>query len=380
MTRVFVIRHAEAEGNYYLRAHGTYNSRLTRFGRAQLGYLADRFSNIPLDAVYASDLVRAVDTASAVANAKDLNVRIDPDFREINVGIWEDRPWGNLYRDFPEMMCLYNFDPLRWHVEDGEYASDVQRRILSALRRLESFHPSGTVAVVSHGGAIRLMLAAVNGTPSNQIRWSMKFDNTGVSLLNIENGKITTVFEGDSGHLPERLSGIRKQGWWLEEKDAGITQPWLRPWNPDADAAFYSQLYAEAWRCAHGDASFDPAPYLRRACRSFKEDPNRICVAMSGEEPLGLIELQESSESDPTAFHIAFLAMKAKYRKKGISPVLLGEAISQCRKLGKNRIRLCVAPENYNAEAYYRHMGFIPVGIVSGAVGSLDLLEWNVGV
>ena len=380
MTRIYVIRHAEAEGNYFLRAQGTYNSRLTPFGIAQLGFLGERFSSVSLDAVYASGLARAVSTAHAVADPKGLPVRIDPDFREIHVGVWEDRPWGNLHRENPEMMFRYNEDPLRWQVEDGEPASNVQKRMLAALRRLESSHPGGTVAVVSHAGAIRLMLAAVHGIPSDQIRWSARFCNTGVTLLEVEGGKITPVFEGDSGHLPEEFSGLRKQKWWLEEKSAGNTPPWLRPWDPDEDAELYARLYADAWRFAHGNAAFDPAPYLRRAYRACMEDPNAICVAMSGEEPMGVIELQNSSESDPGAFHIAFLAMEAKHRGKGRSPVLLGEAISRCREMGKDRIRLCVAPGNTYAEAYYRHMGFVPVGTVPGAVGPLDLLEWNVRV
>ena len=58
MTDIYLIRHAEAEGNLYRRAHGQYDSNLTTLGRRQLLPLAERFRDIPIDALYSSDLVR----------------------------------------------------------------------------------------------------------------------------------------------------------------------------------------------------------------------------------------------------------------------------------------------------------------------------------
>lgn len=66
-TTVYIIRHAEAEGNVYRRCHGQYNALLTTRAYKQLPYLAKRFENVPLTAVYSSDLFRARVTAQAVA-------------------------------------------------------------------------------------------------------------------------------------------------------------------------------------------------------------------------------------------------------------------------------------------------------------------------
>ncbi len=55
-TAVYIIRHAEAEGNVYRRCHGQYNALLTTRAYKQLPYLAKRFENVPLAAVYSSDL------------------------------------------------------------------------------------------------------------------------------------------------------------------------------------------------------------------------------------------------------------------------------------------------------------------------------------
>ena len=85
MTTVYLIRHAEAEGNVYRRCHGQYDSLLTPRAYEQLPYLAKRFENVPLDAVYASDLFRARTTAKAVAAPHGMNVEIRPVLREIDI-------------------------------------------------------------------------------------------------------------------------------------------------------------------------------------------------------------------------------------------------------------------------------------------------------
>ena len=65
-TKLYLIRHAEAEGNLFRVAHGQYDSNITPRGYRQLAYLRRRFQDIRLDAVYGSDLTRAHTTASAL--------------------------------------------------------------------------------------------------------------------------------------------------------------------------------------------------------------------------------------------------------------------------------------------------------------------------
>ena len=65
MTRIYLIRHAEAEGNLYRRVHGWYDSLVTDNGYRQISALKGRFDNIPIDAEYASELYRTKTTAKA---------------------------------------------------------------------------------------------------------------------------------------------------------------------------------------------------------------------------------------------------------------------------------------------------------------------------
>ena len=93
---VYIIRHAEAEGNIYRRCHGIYDSLLTPRAYQQLPCLAKRFESVPLAAVYASPLFRARTTAKAVAEPHGLSVELRNDLHEIDMGDWEDLPWAEL--------------------------------------------------------------------------------------------------------------------------------------------------------------------------------------------------------------------------------------------------------------------------------------------
>ena len=283
MTEVYVIRHAEAEGNYYLRAMGSFDSDLTRLGRQQLKYLAKRFEGVRLNAIYASTLYRSQETARAVAAVSGLPVRIEPEIREIHVGVWEDRPWGNLTREYPEMMRRYNSDPMRWHVEGCESSRHVQERMLRAIKDLARRHDGGAVAAVSHGCAIRLLLAGIRGIPSEEMRWSLHSDNTAVTLLRIEGDDVEIVYEGDSSHLPLEYSRFARQKWWTEE-GAEHPEPYLRPWDPEKDAELYVSLYRDAWACAHGHAR-TAAPTAISARKPNAIEKRRFITSSRGARP-----------------------------------------------------------------------------------------------
>ena len=104
MTHIYLVRHAEAEGNLYRIAQGQGNSNLTDRGWRQVQALERRFADIQIDAVYASDLYRTCATASAIYKPKGLVLHRSRELREICVGVWEHRSWGEVYRRWPEEM------------------------------------------------------------------------------------------------------------------------------------------------------------------------------------------------------------------------------------------------------------------------------------
>ena len=107
MTTIYLIRHAEAEGNLYRRIHGWYDALITDNGFAQIAALQRRFQDIHIDAVWSSDLYRTMTTARAVYVPKGLELHTDPGLREVHMGDWEDKPWGEVYRFDADRIALF---------------------------------------------------------------------------------------------------------------------------------------------------------------------------------------------------------------------------------------------------------------------------------
>ncbi|MBQ7714223.1 MAG: GNAT family N-acetyltransferase [Oscillospiraceae bacterium] len=295
MTTIYLIRHAEAEGNLYRRCHGHYDSTVTDNGYRQIAALARRFTRTHFDAVYASDLTRTKTTALAIARVHDLPLRLDPRLREVGVGAWEDRTWAWLARFDRERLVAFNTDAARWRVDGAETMADVRERMLAALRDVVAAHPNATVAAVSHGMALRLLVGTLQGLTLAEIDRTGHAENTAVTKLEADERGIRVVCRDDASHLPDALTTLRKQAW---TRNAGGVEAgvWFAP---DASAA----------------GRFDV----------MREDERVGAVAV---KPLGggVAEITE-------------LWLDESERGKGYGARLLGQAVSRARALGCDTLR-----------------------------------------
>jgi uncharacterized phosphatase len=147
MTELLLVRHGETDWNAEGKLQGHTDRPLNDYGRRQARALADRLAGENIDAVYASDLSRARETAEIVGEKLGLTVAVDPDLREKNWGNWE-----GLTSDE------------RLHIEfEGETSETHRDRTLSAVQRIVERHPGERVVVVTHGGSLRRIQAAVSG-------------------------------------------------------------------------------------------------------------------------------------------------------------------------------------------------------------------------
>ena len=219
LTRIFLIRHAEAEGNIYRRAHGQFNGQITGNGFRQIELLRQRFESEKIDAVYSSDLSRAKTTAAAIYVPHALTLHEERDLREVNVGSWEDRAWGNLLHEYPEMSERFGSDPGKWHTEGSEPYGHVKERMTDVISSIARRHNNEAVAVFSHGFAIRSFLCGVLGVPSEESYKVQYCDNTAVTLLSYDGGALSVDYLGDNAHLTGGSSTFAYQTWWREEKD-----------------------------------------------------------------------------------------------------------------------------------------------------------------
>jgi broad specificity phosphatase PhoE len=177
ITRVVLVRHGETEWNAHKRAQGQADVALSPRGREQAKETAGRLSDLHVDAVYSSDLSRAVETARAIAEVHGLDVEEDPAFREIDQGEWTGLTVAEIKQRWPE-----RWGPARHFSArpGGESPQQVRRRALEGLRRVVERYPQGTVVIASHGGTIRWISAETLGYDDRQSAHLRGLSNGGV--------------------------------------------------------------------------------------------------------------------------------------------------------------------------------------------------------
>ena len=315
-TKIFLVRHAEAEGNLFRIAHGQYDSTITPQGYRQLAWLRERFKGEHLDAVYGSDLTRTRTTASALYAPRGLPFRPMPLLREIKLGVWEQLSWGQIQRLNRRMYVDFNKRPDLWHVEGAETFVQVRDRTLEGIRRIAAENPGGTVAAASHGAALRTLLGTLQGMSLEEIGGTGHGDNTAVSLLEASGDTIKVVFRDDASHLPAEVSTFRRQSW---HKDDAATEPglWFRTVS-DADG-----------------------------CRTEE--------ALLEEAPAGVISMR----LEPEALRVTEYQMVPALRGQRYGVQLLGQAVQYARAQGRETLVLR-CPEELTG--YFCKYGFAHTG------------------
>ncbi|MCQ2417957.1 MAG: histidine phosphatase family protein [Oscillospiraceae bacterium] len=222
VTRIYLVRHAEAEGNVKEFFQGNIDTQLTEKGTQQLECLSARFKDVPFEAVYASPLRRAILTAEAVNRYHHLPLSPEYELREINGGRWEGKKWADFPSLNPEQYLHWTNDMWHFCAPDGEAMTEVYDRMIQVMGRIARENEGRTVAVISHGCAVRNFLAyvesgTIEGLPA--VGWS---DNTAVSLMeyDCEKDSWKLIFKNDASHLPEELSTLRKSNWNQYEKES----------------------------------------------------------------------------------------------------------------------------------------------------------------
>ncbi len=160
---LLLIRHGTTAWNQQARYQGHGDPPLNRSGRAQARRLARAMGGLRLDAVYSSDLRRAMATAAPLAQARGLPVQVEPRLRELNFGAWDGCPAEEVTAADPDFWQAWRADPVTLAPPGGETLRELWDRVAAALADIYRRHPAGTVAVVTHGGPLRTVLAGLAG-------------------------------------------------------------------------------------------------------------------------------------------------------------------------------------------------------------------------
>ncbi len=206
-TQLFLVRHGATDANlrrpYILQGDGI-DLPLNETGRRQAEGAASFLANFPVRHVYASPLLRAMQTATRIAQQHGVDVSAAPELRECNVGKWEGLDWETIRRDYTDAFHAFDRNPGEVPYLGGESYGDVLRRARPALEALLHRHAGEVIVVVAHNVVNRVLVAGMLGLELHRAR-ELQQGNGCVNLIRSHQGKMSLITMNAMFHLEESL-------------------------------------------------------------------------------------------------------------------------------------------------------------------------------
>lgn len=198
MVRLLLVRHCQSTWNSQGRIQGQQDPPLSTEGKAQARAIGERLRGESLGALYCSDLARSYDTACAIGACQDLVAIRDRDLRERGYGAWEGQPLADLMANTADWEQHRN-NP-QWAPQGAENGPALYRRTQAALRRIVHRHEGETVAVVMHGGGLRMYFCHLFGL-SLEHYWQVNVAHASLSIVDWHDAMPTLILWNDSHHV-----------------------------------------------------------------------------------------------------------------------------------------------------------------------------------
>lgn len=182
MVRIYLVRHGETTWNVEGRFQGHSDTPLNETGRHQADLLGRYFKGKKLTAIYTSDLLRAMDTASIIGAFQDIDIMHDPRLREMNFGKWEGMDYYKIQAVHPKELDDWQKNILTTAPPGGESLGQLARRVEAFYQQTISTKLDGETLIVAHGGVLQVLLCyALNLPPQNY--WQFHLDPGSLSEI-----------------------------------------------------------------------------------------------------------------------------------------------------------------------------------------------------
>ena len=167
-TRVWLVRHGEPAG-VRGRCYGKLDIGLSATGREQMERSAESLKAEPFDAIYASPRVRTMESAHILSASHACPCHQDDGLREIDFGDFEGLTYDEIAARYPALYQRWMDSPTEVQFPNGESFAAMRARVLQAFDAIRHRHEGGTIAIVTHGGVIRILLATALEMPDRNL-------------------------------------------------------------------------------------------------------------------------------------------------------------------------------------------------------------------
>ena len=199
-TRILAIRHGETAWNVDTRIQGQLDIGLNDTGLWQAQRVGQALAEETLDAIYSSDLQRAMATAQAIAQATAAPLHPELGLRERHFGHLQGQTWADIEQHWPEDARLWRSRDPHWAPQGGESLTVLRQRIADTVDRLASRHLGQHIVLVAHGGVMDALYRLATGQDIQTPRtWHL--GNAAINRLLWTPQGLSLIGWGDVSHL-----------------------------------------------------------------------------------------------------------------------------------------------------------------------------------
>ena len=208
MTTLLVIRHGQSVANEEDKFAGFSDFDLTDLGRKQAElaalYIKERYT---VDAVYASDLLRAYNTGLPTARAFGLEVTARESLREVYAGRWEAMKYSDINKTEGEIFQKWFNDYTNAYCPEGESVHDVCLRVWEETKKIVTAHEGETVVIASHANPV-WAIRELTQKPGEERTNNGLVANASISVIGYENGEFFEIQPNITDHLGELVTDL----------------------------------------------------------------------------------------------------------------------------------------------------------------------------
>ncbi|HEX2540426.1 MAG TPA: histidine phosphatase family protein [Caldimonas sp.] len=200
VTRIVAVRHGETVWNAEMRMQGQLDTALSERGRWQAARVAEALEGEGIEAIYASDLARAFDTATAIAGRLGLPIAVDTGLRERSFGVFQGFTYAEIDARWPDEAPRWRRHDPEFGPAEGETLREFYGRAVAAATRIAAAEPGRTIALVTHGGVLDCLYRAASRIELGAPR-SWELGNAAVNRLLYTPRGFSLVGWSDTSHL-----------------------------------------------------------------------------------------------------------------------------------------------------------------------------------
>jgi broad specificity phosphatase PhoE len=184
MLRLILVRHGQTDANVNHRLQGQSDGQLNAMGRQEVERVGLLLKDTQIDVIVSSDLIRAIDTAAAIAHYHNLPVNTSPLVREWNCGEWDGRP----AEEFIAIVKNLTIPMAELRPPGGETLTEVRIRASAFVKDMTEKYPGKTIVLCSHGDFLRMVISILMNKSIDEANASYRMDNASYSDFTQENG------------------------------------------------------------------------------------------------------------------------------------------------------------------------------------------------